>query len=97
MFRDPDLFARAGDRFALDGMRVEVLRTRHGAPEALRFVFDRSVDDPSYVFLVATQTGFEKPALPRSGRRCACRAPAYPTGSRCNAGATPPLRPVPTA
>jgi hypothetical protein len=68
MFRDRALYARTGEQRGLPGMRVEIARARRGAPEALRFVFERSVDDPSYVFLAATQTGFARVKMPAVGR-----------------------------
>ena len=34
----------------------------------MRFTFERSIDDPSYVFLTSTMFGIERVAMPRLGQ-----------------------------
>jgi hypothetical protein len=71
MFRSPRQPMLAGQSIALEGARVDVLRTRDGLPQMLQVTFDRSLDDPSLRLLVATRDGltaFEPPRLHETKR-----------------------------
>jgi len=71
MFRSPRQPMLRGQSIALDGARVDVLRTRDGLPQMLRVTFDRSLDDPSLRLLVSTRDGlttFEPPLLHETKR-----------------------------
>jgi hypothetical protein len=68
----------AGDVIELDGMQVTVLDAQWGEPSRLRFRFERSLDDPSYVFLHGTPRGFERVALPPLGGKLRLPPPAVP-------------------
>jgi hypothetical protein len=71
MFRSPRQPMLRGQSIALDGARVDVLRTREGLPQTLRVTFDRSLDDPSLRLLVSTRDGltaFEPPRLHETRR-----------------------------
>jgi hypothetical protein len=76
MFRSRRRPLITGQAVALDGLRVEVVRMLHGLPQTLRLTFDRSLDDPSLLLLVAGRHGvtrFQPPRLreitrlPRAG------------------------------
>ncbi len=66
-FRPLDRPMRDGESIQLDGVRVTVERMRDDRPQSVRVTFDRSVDDPAYVFLTATQQGLKRVALPPVG------------------------------
>ena len=67
-FRPLDRPLREGESVQLDGVRVTAERMRANRPQSLRLTFDRSVDDPSYVFLTATQQGLKRVAPAGAGR-----------------------------
>jgi hypothetical protein len=69
MFQSPKRFWQQGQVTALDGVRITTERIQNGFPGALRFSFDRSLDDPSYVFLVARPHGLVRFAPPPPGER----------------------------
>lgn len=69
MFQSPRRVWHEGEVVALDGVRVTTERVQNGFPGALRFTFDRSLDDPSYVFLVARPYGLVRFAPPAPGER----------------------------
>jgi hypothetical protein len=67
-----------GTEIQLAGMRVEVLEASGGEPARMRFVFERSLDDPAYVFLNATPTGLKRIAIPPVGGRLRLAPAAVP-------------------
>jgi len=78
MFRSPRMPLRAGDTVELEGMTIDVLRLLDGDPQALRVRFDRPLEDPSYVFLVATEQGLRRFELPAVGETRRMPLPAFP-------------------
>ena len=73
-FRDP---LQVGDVFDVDGMRVEVLSAREGGFVSARFAFDRSLDDPSLVFVRAGPSGIERLRMPAVGQSVYIPSPTY--------------------
>lgn len=58
LFRRPEFPLRRGDRIALDGLEIRIVKVdADGRPVRVRFSFDVPVDDPSIVFLLATKKG----------------------------------------
>jgi hypothetical protein len=68
VFRDFDHSLHAGDTVEVEGMKATVLQLdRDEMPHHVRFDFDRSLDDPSFLWLKETAEGFEEQPLPRVG------------------------------
>jgi len=58
LFRRPDQPLAVGDVIALDGLRIEILALQDGVyPTHVRYTFDRKLEHPSLVFLLATRRG----------------------------------------
>ncbi len=51
----------------LDGLRVQILALLDGKPLKVRYIFDRDLDDPSYVFLHSTFRGLVRFPIPPVG------------------------------
>jgi hypothetical protein len=66
-FRPRNRVMHEREVFTLPGMSVEVVRMLDGLPLILRFVFDRSLDDPSNVFLVSKPDGISRFTMPKVG------------------------------
>ncbi len=79
MFRAADARMQTGAMVQLPGMRVESERSIEGAPAALRFTFDRSLDDPDYVFLISTPRGIVRQRMPKVGQRTQVPRAAFPS------------------
>jgi hypothetical protein len=58
---------RPGDVVRVGEVRAEVADTLGAEPSAMRFRFDRPVEDAAYVFLAATPRGLRRAALPDVG------------------------------
>ena len=67
MFHERARKLHVGQSVRLDGLRVQVESVVDGVAQALRLVFDRSVDDPAYVFLVSGRHGIERVPPPALG------------------------------
>jgi hypothetical protein len=63
-FRREDQPLRTGDVLTYPSLSAEVLRDDDGHPTSVRFVFDRNLDDPSLVFVVATERGIMRWNVP---------------------------------
>lgn len=63
-FRREDQPLRTGDKLSYPTLSAEVLRDDDGHPTSVRFVFDRDLDDPSLVFVVATEQGIMRWDVP---------------------------------
>lgn len=63
-FRREDQPLRTGDKLSYPTLSAEVLRDDDGHPTSVRFVFDRDLDDPSLVFVVATEHGIMRWDVP---------------------------------
>jgi hypothetical protein len=69
---------RAGQRFAVEGMRVTVERVYEGRPFETRFVLDRSLDDPAVVLLQQSVHGLAPITFPKVGERVLLPPPIAP-------------------
>jgi len=68
VFRDFDHSLHAGDTVDVEGMKATVLQLdKDEMPRRVRFDFDRSLDDPSFLWLKETDDGFEEQPMPRIG------------------------------
>ena len=69
MFHSPLRQWTEGAVVQLDGLRVRVENVVDGLPTVLRLTFDRSVDDPSYAFLIAAPFGLVRANIPPIGEQ----------------------------
>jgi hypothetical protein len=69
MFQAPQRVWTEGESVQLDGVRVRAESVVDGLPTVLRLTFERSLDDPSYVFLVAASFGIVRQPLPPPGEQ----------------------------
>ncbi len=68
LIRDDDVPLRAGEQVDLPGMRATIEELRDdGKPRRLTFAFDRDLDNPSFLWIVEGETGFEELELPAPG------------------------------
>jgi hypothetical protein len=79
MFRPIGRPMAAGQSVTLDGMQVTAEHAIAGAPDVLRLRFERSLDDPSYVFLTAAPEGLVRLRLPAVGQQRIVPRAAYPS------------------
>ncbi len=79
LYRDDRFPFRLGEVVQLDGLRVQVARMLWGKPQTVRFVFDKSVDDPSYLFLFSSPEGLVRARLPEVGERMRFRKATFPS------------------
>jgi hypothetical protein len=63
-FRRSDRPLRAGASFDYPSMHIEVLDDDDGHPTRVRFSFARSLDDPSFLFLISTKQGLMRWEIP---------------------------------
>jgi hypothetical protein len=77
-FRREDQPLHTGDLLSYPTMSAEVLRDDDGHPTSVRFVFDRPIDDPSLVFVVATKHGIMRWKVPPVGGRAPIPLPMLP-------------------
>lgn len=80
LLRSPSEPFRVGDVVDVGGMRVTVRQLYKGRPRSIHVEFDRSLDDPSLVFVVPVREGIKPFALPRVGESVTVPVPAIPTG-----------------
>ncbi|PRP94589.1 hypothetical protein [Enhygromyxa salina] len=80
-FRRADQPLRAGDVLEYPSMRVKIVADDDGHPTRLQFRFDRSLDDPSLVFVVATKHGLQRWAVPAAGARNIVPLPRLPVAT----------------
>lgn len=79
LFRAPTRPLALGEPVDLGLLDVEVVHLHpSGGPDAVRFSFDRPLDDPSLVFLAAGPDGLHPFALPEPGRATAVPPPELP-------------------
>jgi hypothetical protein len=96
MFRSARQEMNTGDLVQLDGMRVESERSIDGSPATLRLSFERSLDDPSQVFLISTPRGLSRFAMPAIGQHRQVPRAAYPNWpGLMRARYEQPIEPVP--
>ncbi len=77
-FRREDQPLVAGDQLSYPTLSAKVLRDEGGHPTAVRFEFDRNLDDPSLVFVVATERGIMRWKVPPVGGRNVIPLPKLP-------------------
>ncbi len=80
LYRADRLILAPGETIDIGGMRVTILRLLSGRPQTLRFTFDKDIDDPSYLFLVAAPEGMVRARLPEIGQRFRYRKAPFPNG-----------------
>jgi hypothetical protein len=69
----------AGQRFATPSFEVEVVSVTAGTPTDLRFIFAKSLDDPSYLFLYPRAEGLTQLQLPALGGTLELGPPTSPS------------------
>lgn len=67
-----------GDKFEMDGMKIEVLAVEGKTPWLTRITFERSLDDPQYLFLHSMEEGIKAIKFPPVGGKLRLPAPARP-------------------
>jgi hypothetical protein len=78
LYRDRRLRMAEGDTVDLAGLSIQVAHiTADGRPDVADFTFDRSIDDPSFLFYYWTDAGFARLKLPTVGEKTAL-PPAVP-------------------
>jgi hypothetical protein len=77
LYRAERFGMHVGDRIEIDGLRIEIMRMLGDFPQTVRFIFDKSVDDPSYVFLFSGPEGLGPARLPEVGGRVRYRRPSF--------------------
>lgn len=77
-FRREDQPLHTGDMLTYPSLSAEVLRDDDGHPTSVRFVFDRNLDDPSLVFVVATERGIMRWKVPPVKGRSVIPLPKLP-------------------
>ena len=85
-FRSEDQRFGLGDAVQLSSVRFQVVRMLAGFPHTLRLTFERSLDDPSQVFLQAVDGGLVRFAMPPVGQRAMLRRGAGPSWSALERG-----------
>ncbi|KIG16078.1 hypothetical protein DB30_04950 [Enhygromyxa salina] len=63
-FRRSDRLLPTGSTFDYPSVKIEVLADDGGNPTRLRFSFSRSLDDPSFLFLISTRNGLMQWDIP---------------------------------
>ncbi len=88
-----------GDRVVTDEFEVRILRGYEGRPVSVRFVFDRPLEDDSYLFLFSTMNGLRRFPLPAVGQKLRVPKAVFPDLALLHpySAAPPLLRQVPTA
>jgi hypothetical protein len=79
MFHPPRRVWAEGEAVQLDGLRVRAENVVDGLPTVLRLTFDRSLEDPSYAFLIAAPFGLVRPILPALGEQTLLARAADPS------------------
>jgi hypothetical protein len=64
LYRAADAAMHAGDHIELPGLAVDVLNVFQDNPSRVRFTFDRSIDDPTLWFVIASKDGLRHQAMP---------------------------------
>jgi hypothetical protein len=75
---------RRGQRFVTERFTVVVIETDHGDVRQLRFAFDRTLDDPTYLFLYPVQSGLRPLRLPSVGHTLRLAAPSPVSAQRAD-------------
>jgi hypothetical protein len=78
LLRSPREPLHVGDRVVAGIFTVTVLSLYDGRPQSLRLDFDRSLDDPSLVFVLPTHDGIRRFYLPPVGDSIMVPMPAVP-------------------
>ncbi|PRP93028.1 hypothetical protein ENSA5_45890 [Enhygromyxa salina] len=77
-FRREDQPLRKGDVLDHPRLRAEIIADRDGHPVRVRFRFDRDLDDPSLLFVVAKPDGLQRWRVPAVGGRSVVPLPRLP-------------------
>jgi hypothetical protein len=79
LYRAPRFKFHEGDVVDVGAMRAEIVRVVDNKPQIVRFTFDASVDDPSFLFMYAGPEGLVRARLPEIGERTRYRRPTFPS------------------
>lgn len=79
LFRPLSEALQTGDEVDAGIFRARVLHARRHGPDVVAFMFDRSLDDRSLVFLEVGEEGLQPFVLPPIGRSIAIKPPQLPT------------------
>ena len=87
-----------GDRVKTDEFEALILRGYDGKPVSVRFVFKRSLEDDSYLFLFSTLNGLRRFLLPAVGQKLRVPKAVFPDLALLRPHLVPPPMPrqVPT-
>jgi hypothetical protein len=69
VYRPVEREVAAGERRSTSLFQVQVLETRHGQPKRMRFTFEKSLDDPSLLFLFPRDHRLARVQMPAIGQR----------------------------
>jgi hypothetical protein len=78
LFRSKAEPLREGDRIDLDGLSVTVRSMFKERPTSIAVELDVPLEDPSLLFLIPTEKGFERYELPPIGHAAIVPAPQVP-------------------
>jgi len=78
-FRREDQPLPTGSVLTYPSLRVEIFGDEGGHPTRIQFRFDRSLDDPSLLFVIATRDGLRRWPVPAPGQRRAVPFPRLPS------------------
>jgi hypothetical protein len=88
---------RLNDGIYLKGLTIRILALDNGRPYRARFIFDKPLEDPSYLFLHSTKNGlrrFELPAVGATVRLPLAQFPSWWQLHRDDVESLPPMTPV---
>lgn len=69
---------KVGDQVILDEFKVEITNLFKGKPLRFRFIFNKPLEDPSYLFLYSSKRGIKVFDLPRIGEKVRVRRATFP-------------------
>jgi hypothetical protein len=78
LFRRPDMKVSLGQEFLRDGMKVKVIRMHGEYPLTVRFTFEKSLNDPYYLWLQPTGGGLKHFEIPAIGETIRVPKPPVP-------------------
>ena len=67
LFRNEHTKVAVGDVFTVPGLRATILQMGSEGPRAVRFEFDRPLEDPPYMWLAEDRAGFSDAPPPQEG------------------------------
>jgi hypothetical protein len=77
LYRAERFQMHVGQIVSIDGFNVEIVQMNGQFPQTVRFTFDKSIDDPSYLFLYPSPEGLGRARLPEVGERLIYRKASF--------------------